>query len=470
LDYKEDLYRICLTMTKEGDSLHLDFRGTDKQAPAVINCTWAGLRSAFMAAIMAYVCFDMPWCPAGVIRAIKVDSEPGTVIHSEFPAGVCKATTSSSWAATNVTAACLGKMLAASEKWKDHTMALWQGTQSIEDVFGYDQRGDYFGATILDCMAGGTGARSYEDGINTGGFIVSMSGAIANVEAYEFRYPFLYMHRKQMPDTGGPGKFRGGVGASMMYIAHDVDVIPSKIMHTYGVEVPDTVGIGGGYPSSTNLFSIRRDTNIRELLTSGQIPADLEELEGEWETIPAITKSHLGKHDVYRIVAMGGGGYGDPILRDPQRVRQDVEDLLVSVEYARKIYGVIVDPETLNVNEEATERTRRAIREKRLAASGREKTFVDAPGAQRFGPFNEVMEIVETLRDEGDITVVLVLHDVDQAARYADHMVALKDGEIHARGPPEDVVTEELLADVFDVDAAVSYDEEPRIVPRQALD
>jgi iron complex transport system ATP-binding protein len=68
----------------------------------------------------------------------------------------------------------------------------------------------------------------------------------------------------------------------------------------------------------------------------------------------------------------------------------------------------------------------------------------------------EVMEIVETLRDESDITVVVVLHDIDQAARYADHMVALEDGSVYARGPPTEVVTEELLADVFGIEAQVT--------------
>jgi iron complex transport system ATP-binding protein len=78
----------------------------------------------------------------------------------------------------------------------------------------------------------------------------------------------------------------------------------------------------------------------------------------------------------------------------------------------------------------------------------------------------EVMEIVETLRDESDTTVVLVLHDIDQAARYADRMVALKDGSICARGPPEDVVTEDLLAEVFEIDAEVALtDRGPHIVP-----
>lgn len=82
----------------------------------------------------------------------------------------------------------------------------------------------------------------------------------------------------------------------------------------------------------------------------------------------------------------------------------------------------------------------------------------------------EVMDIVETLRDESDITVVLVLHDIDQAARYADHMVALMDGSIYARGTPEEVVTEELLADVFRIEATVEYDDiGPRILPHCPL-
>ena len=82
----------------------------------------------------------------------------------------------------------------------------------------------------------------------------------------------------------------------------------------------------------------------------------------------------------------------------------------------------------------------------------------------------EVMEIVETLRDESDTTVVLVLHDLAQAARYADRMVALKDGSIHARGTPDEVVTEELLADVFEIEASVSpSDNGPRITPLRPL-
>jgi iron complex transport system ATP-binding protein len=78
----------------------------------------------------------------------------------------------------------------------------------------------------------------------------------------------------------------------------------------------------------------------------------------------------------------------------------------------------------------------------------------------------EVMEIIETLREESDITVVVVLHNIEQAARLADRVVALKDGEIQACGPPEDIVTEELLAEVFRIDAeVVSTDRGPRVTP-----
>jgi iron complex transport system ATP-binding protein len=82
----------------------------------------------------------------------------------------------------------------------------------------------------------------------------------------------------------------------------------------------------------------------------------------------------------------------------------------------------------------------------------------------------EVMEIVETLREESDITVVVVLHDIQQAARLADEMVALKNGAIQARGTPEEVVTEELLAEVFEIDAEVDLTPRgPRIEPLRPL-
>ncbi|WP_302082205.1 ABC transporter ATP-binding protein [Salinibaculum rarum] len=82
----------------------------------------------------------------------------------------------------------------------------------------------------------------------------------------------------------------------------------------------------------------------------------------------------------------------------------------------------------------------------------------------------EVMEILETLRDESDMTIVVVLHDIQQAARHADYMVALADGTVQARGSPADVVTEDLLATVFGIDARVTDTPNgPQITPLQPL-
>jgi len=82
----------------------------------------------------------------------------------------------------------------------------------------------------------------------------------------------------------------------------------------------------------------------------------------------------------------------------------------------------------------------------------------------------EVMEIIERLRDDSDMTVLVVLHDLQQAARHADYMVALSDGTIRARGPPDEVVTEDLLASVFEIEARVTSGQQgPEITPLRPL-
>ena len=159
----------------------------------------------------------------------------------------------------------------------------------------------------------------------------------------------------------------GGAGISMMYITHDVERIPTKIMHCVGSEQPESMGISGGYPSCTNQFAIKRNTNIRELLKKGVIPTDLDEVEGEFHDFPSITATYLGKDDVYRCIAMGGAGYLDPIEREPEMVLKDVMNELVSIDCAREIYGVVIEPETLKIDHEATREQRERIRGERGA-------------------------------------------------------------------------------------------------------
>nr|WP_246973893.1 ABC transporter ATP-binding protein [Natribaculum luteum] len=82
-----------------------------------------------------------------------------------------------------------------------------------------------------------------------------------------------------------------------------------------------------------------------------------------------------------------------------------------------------------------------------------------------------MLEVVETLTTERDVTVGIVLHDVAQAARYADNLVALKDGSVYDWGPPDEVVTADLLEEVFGVVATVGYGEDgPTVVPHYPVE
>lgn len=367
MDYEGDIYRGMLSLTKKGEKLIFDFTGTSPQAPAVVNCTYGGLLAGILISILGCMCYDMPWCPAGVMKAMEVISEQGTFINSSWPAGACKATTSGNWIVNNLCSHCLAEMLSSSSKYRDRVMTIWMGNLGVEELFGKNQRGEPFGATILDAgMAGGGGARIYKDGIDTGGFLSAVSCAISNVEIYEFNYPMLYLYRRQEKDSAGAGKFRGGAGLGVMYIPHDVEEIPSKTMHCFGLEHSESAGLAGGYPGGNNHVAIIRDSNIHKVISKGKIPSSVDEIEGRWEFPPAIGTTYQKKEDVHKSMGTSGaGGYGDPLERVPSLVKKDVINGLVSFEAAKEIYGVIINPGPMEVDVEGTEAQRRALKEDR---------------------------------------------------------------------------------------------------------
>lgn len=362
----DEVYPVIVEMTKKGDSLVFDYTRSADQAGAVINCTRPACVGAVVAAVLPYLCYDMAWSPAGLQRAIEVRTREGTVVHAAWPAGTSKATTTGSFMATISAGVCLSKLLAASEGHLRQFMSTWMGGLYVEDMFGVDQRGEFFGAAILDAMAGGSGARAFADGLDAGGFLDSPSAIIANIEDIEYSYPVLYLSRRIQPDTGGAGKYRGGNTLAMTYITHDVERLPTKILHAIGTYQPGSIGVAGGYPSNTNQFVIKRGTNVRDLLAAGGVPDDLADVDGELEIFTEpIVKTSQGPDDVHRYVAMGGGGYLDPLERDPEKVLADFVVGAVSAEHARAAYGVVIDTAAMCVDAAATDRRRREIREER---------------------------------------------------------------------------------------------------------
>ena len=393
IEFGEDIYDCHVTLTKEADHLTFDFSETAKQAPAVINCALNGLIGGVLAAVMVYLCWDIPWSPAGVARTVTVKSREGTVVHAKPPAGVSKATTTAIWEVRNLASITLGKLLAASEHHRDPAMAGWQGVKALEELFGTGEDGTPFGGPLLDGMAGGGGATSNRDGIDTGGHTSSLRATIANVESYELRYPILYLYRHQTLDSGGPGKYRGGAGISMLYTVQADAVIATKVLHTFGVEQPESPGLCGGYPSTTNQFEIVRGSDVRERFAAGEVPQTIGDLKGALEVYGAYGVTSMGPGDVYRAVSMGGGGYGDALDRDPALVASDVERSLVSRVSAERVYGVVLPADSLVVDAEATAACRNALRDERRRAAG--ATPVAAPAA--WDPAREGVRLGEAL-------------------------------------------------------------------------
>lgn len=436
LEYEDKIYTAVCAMTKKDDTLTFDFRGSSPQAPAVINNPIHATVSDVLCCVLTYLCWDIPWVPAGVARAVRVESEPGTIVHVAWPGGVSKATTSTTQAVINLADNALGKLLAASDKHREHAMANWVGSLTTEELFGTDQRGQPFGATVLDTYFGGGGARARKDGVDTGGYVGSIYEVAPNAEAYEFQYPILYLFRRHQADSGGGGMFRGGAGCTLSYIVHDTERIPTKIMHTSGSEWPESAGIAGGGPSQTNQFIIKRRTDVRERMAKGEVPQDLAALSGDWDIQKVIAWSYLDHDDVYQVRTQSGGGYGDPLDRDVQRVLEDVRSGVVSVDGARDMYGVVVDLGKDAVDAAGTARAREAIRRRRrersrpVDPSVRGKQLV---GAAPKRTLNEFLHIV----DDGGRAVIQcacgwVLTD---ATRNFKDGTLIEEGPIKEAGP-----------------------------------
>lgn len=358
------LYKIAVEMTKSGDAIKFDFTGTDPQADGMINCTFAGLRGGVITGILTQLCGSIPWAPGGLMRCVEIVSEPGTVNNCTFPAGISKASVASAWATGNAVHECIASMLDAEDTETPSFMSVCKGSFGLSLLAGVDQHDHPFVTMLSDSMAGGFGARPDRDGVDTAGESPNLGGRIADVEMNEFAYPILYLWRREEADTGGPGRFRGGVGGSACLIPHDTAL---KGMHLVssaaGKALPQASGISGGYPSNTAYEVIIRNSDIRQLIAKEGIPADLAAIGGDLTIVPPALETDLGWDDVYFTEWQGGGGYGDPLLRDPDLVRNDVMNDKVTAVAAREIYGVVVTG--FSVDTDLTVQRRADIRARR---------------------------------------------------------------------------------------------------------
>jgi N-methylhydantoinase B len=356
------IHTITVTLTKTGSDLHFDFTGTSPQA-GMINCPYSGLHGGLIAGVILNLCADIPWATGGLWRCISVTSQPGTLNNADFPSAVGKASVASGFSTINAVEQCLSQMADSSDALQDHTYANGCGTWDLCVLSGLDQHGNPFTTMLTDAMGAGCGAAMNRDGVDTGGILGMPMGRMPDVEMTEFSAPLLYLWRREEPDSGGPGKFRGGVTASLALIPHDTEVPMAQVISGAGKAVSQNIGAVGGYPGNSQLDVAVRSAEVRRLLAAGTIPSSIEEMGGVQEILSCEEEAVLGPNDAHIMFWQGGGGYGDPLLRSPDKVATDVVEMRVSQTSARDIYGVVL--RDLAVDEAATEAQRADIRSSR---------------------------------------------------------------------------------------------------------
>jgi len=379
------IYRNCVVLTKKGDKLIFSNEGTDPQS-GTLNCTTVGWKGAIASMICAQMLFDQMFVVEGAYRHMEFDPTPGTLTCATFPAAVSAAPALTLLQTIALAGMAISKMLACSSD-----AALRSEVQScmgapmypVAAFSGLDQRGAPFASFLLDPVGAALAGLSWRDGVDTGGWPWDLQSTMPNVEEHELFYPILYLWRRELADSGGAGKFRGGNSAELAFIPHKTDRI-SFFTATGHCAVPPP-SLFGGYPSSTTRYTMRRGAHARDLMVStGRLPDHTNELRGHSEYLaPKCFNVPQEKDDAFILSWAGAGGYGDPLERDPERVRQDVLSCVCTRDWASRVYCVVLDGGN-NVDTEATAALRNDHRRQRRAnAPSSPRQTIDAHGAQQ---------------------------------------------------------------------------------------
>lgn len=367
----DKIYRVCLTMRKRGDRLVFDFAGTSEQAPCSINSTANGALSGVFGGVAPLLCYDIPW-NQGILNLMEVKAPEGTIINARFPAPCSTATTGGCFLTFDAALITISQMLSCSEKYKDEATAQWSSSSPGFRISGTNKDGRYFVSNIMENLCGGGGATRFRDGVDVAGKPWTPENTHPNVESLELQFPIMYVYRRMVPDSGGAGKFRGGAAgelAMMLYDSPERRLTVSTV--GMGYEPLQGYGICGGYPSHNIKLRVKRDSDVHVRIPQRGLPSGPADLAGGLEVLAAKCATELGENDVLFQEWNGGGGYGDPLDRNPELVAKDVANGLVSVDCARRLYGVVIDPGNGAVLNAKTAARRKRIRRLRLTTDQR---------------------------------------------------------------------------------------------------
>lgn len=378
-----EVYTTMLGVSKGDGNIVFDQEGTDGQA-GVLSISYAAWRSGIMPPLVRLLCDDTMYALGGALRRLEFKPKAASLMCASHPAatgnpgiGICQA--------GSLASSALSRMLSTVDDERQDVFAV-SGTSiyPISALSGVDDDGNYFGTIHMEPMAGGLGAFDDADGQDTGGTVYDALALAPNVEYSEQYFPILFLYRREVPGSGGAGRFRGGNSGVFAYMPHRADVI-DHYTATSGMAIPTSLGLWGGLPGATNRDLMKRGTDVRELLGHGDIPQSLEEMSGETEIIPPKERDMFQyPGDVWEVRWAAGGGFGDPLEREPEAVLADVLGETVGIADARGIYGVVIEGD--RIDDAATGELRGEMRAARLDGTGETPAKPEGETVTDLGP------------------------------------------------------------------------------------
>lgn len=365
----DQLLELRLKLEVDGSDLRYTYSGVP-QIDAFVNSTEGPMFGQAMTGLMTMLIYgDLP-VNGGLWRPITVElGEPGTIVNATPPAPVSNAHSEVGMRACKLSKDVLNQALSLSEDpvLRGRIAGQHQDGFPGNALFGTNQHG---GVSVVfypdNAIGSGGGAQTIVDGQDAYGLTCTTGGGIPDIENHEGADPVLFLWRRLIPNSGGPGQKRGGQSMDQAYAVHYGDLMAGPGFNACAKVPPH--GTGGGYPASAGNFYPVRETNIAELLDKGVLPV-MERFEGRAEEVRSkLTHLKLERDDVFVALSGGGGGVGDPLLRDPDQVAQDLIGEYITPNHASGVYGVIVDDEGA-VDEKATAAKREEIRKQRIGGT-----------------------------------------------------------------------------------------------------
>ena len=320
--------RLVLKVQIKEGRVSFDLTGTDAQRSSPMNATLTQTYSPLAYVVKCLIDSDIP-TNEGFYRLIDVKAPPGTVVNAIPPVGVV-----GGWEVV-MRLCCLG-FKALADAMPDKVMASTKSINCHMACGGTDPRtGEYY--TFIETMAGGWGGLPTKDGMDAVQSHVQNTENSA-IEETENNLPFLITRYELIPDSEGAGRFRGGLGLrrDWKFPGHEATLTVFSDNRKFA-----PWGLFGGGSGSPSRYILNPD--------------------GEAKELPSKITLQLQPGSVISYRTPGGGGYGTPLARDPERVLEDVAQGKVTPDRARDIYGVVLDATGDAVDLQATRTRRRRL-------------------------------------------------------------------------------------------------------------